>query len=118
MVTFLLCVLPGAGSTTATVYISNVTTGASTSLQFTAPAGTKLVGNCAEWVVEAPTVNGQQSQTADFGEVFFSVCEADTTAGVVVDGGTGDNINQVNSAGTVVVDGNIISPTVIQCLYV
>ena len=31
---------------------------------------------------------------------------------------SGDNINQVNSAGTVVVDGNVISPTVIQCLYV
>jgi hypothetical protein len=76
------------------------------------------VGNSAEWVVEAPTVNGQQSATADFGEVFFSECEADTTAGVVVDGGTGDNINQINSAGTVVVDGNVISPTVVQCLYV
>jgi hypothetical protein len=37
---------------------------------------------------------------------------------VVVDGGTGDNINQINSAGTVVVDGNVISPTVVQCLYV
>jgi hypothetical protein len=118
MVTFLLCAVPGAGTTSAIVYISNITTGASTSVKFTAPAGTKLVGNSAEWVVEAPTVNGQQSATADFGEVFFSECEADTTAGVVVDGGTGDNINQINSAGTVVVDGNVISPTVVQCLYV
>jgi Peptidase A4 family len=118
MVTALLCARPGAGATTATVYLSNVTTGASTSVTFNAPAGTSLSGNCAEWVVEAPTVNGQQSLMADFGEVFFSVCDAETTTPSTVYGGTGDNINLINSAGTVIVDGNLITSTVVQCAYV
>ncbi len=118
MVTALLCAPPGAGATQATVYFSNVTTGASTSVTFSAPSGTKLVGNCAEWIVEAPTVGGQQSVMADFGQVFFSACEADLTNGTLVYGGTGDNINEVNSAGTVIVDGNLITPQVVQCLYV
>ena len=56
--------------------ITNRTTGDSTSLTFNAPSGTSLVGNSAEWIVEAPTVGGQQSSLADYGEVFFSVCEA------------------------------------------
>src|SRR5262249_32422425 len=93
----------------ASVFFSNRTTGASTSLNFSAPAGTKLVGNCAEWIVEAPTVGGAQSAIADYGEGFFSVCEAFTTSNTTVKGRTGDNINMTA--------GNLITPTVVQCLY-
>src|ERR1700761_5888073 len=66
MVTMLLCTSQAAGSTSASVYFSNRTTGASTSVGFNAPSGTKLVGNSAEWIVEAPTVGGAQSAIADF----------------------------------------------------
>lgn len=118
MITALLCAQPGAGATKATVYLTNRTTGASTSLSFTAPAGTTLSGNCAEWITEAPGVGGQQSSMADYGEVFFSICEAETSGSVTVDGGTGDNINMINSNGTVVSDGNLITPTIVQCEYV
>jgi hypothetical protein len=116
MITMLICSMTGANATTATTYFSNRTTGASTSFNFTAPSGTKLVGNCAEWIVEAPTVNGAQSAIADFGEVFFSVCEAFLTNGNTVNGSTGNNIN-LSAGGNVVSDGVLISPTVIQCLY-
>jgi hypothetical protein len=116
MVTMLICSMTGANATTATAYFSNRTGGASTSFNFTAPSGTKLVGNCAEWIVEAPTVNGAQSAIADYGEVFFSVCEAFLTNGTTVNGGTGNNIN-LTANGSVVSDGNLFSPTVIQCLY-
>ena len=116
MIIMLLCSASGAGSTTGTVYWTNATTGATTNVTLTAPAGTKLIGNCAEWIVEAPTVNGGQSALADYGEVFFSVCEAVTTTGTVVNGGTGNNIN-MTAAGKVVSDGNLITPTVVQCLY-
>jgi hypothetical protein len=118
MVTALLCAGPGAGATKATAYFTNRTTGDSTSFSFNAPAGTTLVGNCAEWIVEAPTVGGQQSSCADYGEVFFSTCEAVLGNGTTVNGGTGDNINMKNSAGTIVSQGNIITPTIIQCEYV
>lgn len=113
MVTMLLC---STSATTGTVYFTNRTTGASTNVALTAPSGTRLVGNCAEWIVEAPTVNGAQSLLPDYGEVFFSVCEAVTQKGVTVNGGSGNNINMTAGANTVS-DGNLITPTVVQCLY-
>jgi hypothetical protein len=116
MVTMMLCSAQGAGSTTGTVFFTNRTTGASTSVGLTAPAGTTLAGNCAEWIVEAPTVGGSQSAVADYGEVFFSACEAVTDEGITINGGTGDNIN-MTANGTVVSDGNIITPTIVQCAY-
>jgi hypothetical protein len=121
MVTALLCAGPGAGATSAIAVFTNRTTGDSTSVGFNAPDGTTLVGNSAEWVVEAPTVGGQQSSMADYGEVFFSVCEAFLgtifNGGTTVNGGTGDNINMQDSGGTIVSQGHIITPTIIQCEY-
>ncbi len=122
LVTALLCTA-GAGATSATAYFSNRTTGATTSVTFNAPQGTALVGNCAEWIVEAPTVGGQQSALADYGEVFFSVCEAvaytaDSKTDSTVDGGTGNNINMHNSANTEVSAGVLVTPTIVQCQYV
>jgi hypothetical protein len=115
MITMLLCTT-GANATSASVFLTNRTTGASTSFSFNAPSGTKLVGNCAEWIVEAPTVGGSQSLMADYGEVFFSVCEAFLTNNATVNGGTGDNIN-MTAGGKTVSDGNLITPTIVQCLY-
>ena len=42
MITMLLCSAHGAGSTTGTVYVTNRTTGLSTSVTLTAPAGNKV----------------------------------------------------------------------------
>jgi hypothetical protein len=116
-VSVLICT-GGVGSTTATVYFSDLTSGQSTSLTLTAPAGTTLVGNCAEWVVEAPTVGGQQSAFADYGEVVFTSADSETVGGVAVDGGTGDNINAVDSGGNVVSEGVLLAPTAVQVEYV
>jgi hypothetical protein len=66
--------------------------------------------------VEAPTVNGAQSAIADYGEVFFSVCEAVTQKGVVVNGGTGDNINMTANGG-VASEGILVANQVVECLY-
>lgn len=121
LLTALLCT-SGAGATTATVFLTNRTTGDSTSVGLTAPAGTTLVGNCAEWIVEAPTVDGAQSSMADYGQVFFSVCEAFLgtigSGGTTVNGGTGDNINMTDSAGNEVSAGTLTTATVIECEYV
>ena len=116
MVTMLICTA-GANSTSASVFFANRTTGASTSLSFNAPSGTKLVGNSAEWIVEAPTVGGSQSALADYGEVFFSVCQAELTNNSTVDVGTGDTIN-MTAGGSTVSTGTIITPTILQCQYV
>ena len=116
MITMLICSTQGAGSTSASVYFTNRTTGASISFTISPPSGYQLVGNCAEWIVEAPTVNGSQSAIADYGETFFSVCEAVTNSGATVSGGTGDNINLANGS-TVLSEGVLITPTIVQCLY-
>jgi hypothetical protein len=116
MVTMLLCSTQGAGSTSGTVYFTNRTTGASAHFSLTAPGTTKLVGNCAEWIVEAPTVGGSQSAVADYGEVFFSFCEAITNTNNTINGGTGNNIN-MTAGGSVVSDGILVTPTIIECLY-
>ena len=117
MVTVLICT-SGVGATGALVIIVNRTTGDSTWFTISAPTGTSLAGNSAEWIVEAPTVGGAQSSMADYGEVFFSVCEAFLGSGATVNGGTGDNINMINSSGSEVSAGTLITPTVIQCEYV
>lgn len=113
MITMLLC---STGPATGTVFFSNRTTGATATVGLTAPQGTKLVGNCAEWIMEAPTVGGAQSLLPDYGEVFFSVCEAFTQKGVTVNGGSGDNINMTSGA-NVVSDGVLVNSTIVECAY-
>ncbi len=120
MITMLLCSPNGAGSTTGTVTWTNVTTGASTNVSLSAPDGVTLAGNCAEWIVEAPTVGGGIAALADYGEVFFSVCQAYTNTGTLVDGGSQNNINLTVGGvptGAIISGGNLITPTVVQCLY-
>jgi hypothetical protein len=117
MVTMVLTSASGAGSTKGTVNFVNHTTGASTNVTLTAPKGTTLAGNCAEWIVEAPTVGGSLSALADYGEAFFTVCEAITSSGATVNGGTGNTINMTGAGGSVISDGILITPTIIQCLY-
>jgi hypothetical protein len=116
LISMLICTPQGAGSTTATIYFGNQTSGVSTSYQITAPSGTKLAGNSAEWIVETPVVNGVLTQMPDYGEVFFSSCEGYLTNGSVVNGGTGNNINLAQS-GTTVSTGTLITPTIIECQY-
>jgi Peptidase A4 family len=85
----------GAGATEATVFFTNLTSGMGTSFVMEAEAGVSLVGNTAEWIVERPTVDGQPSLLADYGEVFFSGCDAvsyssDGSISEVVGGGNRD----------------------------
>ena len=115
MVTMLICT-NGAASTTATIYFGNHTSGVATSYQITAPSGTKLVGNSAEWIVETPRVNGVLSNMPDYGEVFFSTCQASLKNGSLINGGTGNNINLVGN-NTTLSTGTLITPTIIECQY-
>jgi peptidase A4-like protein len=115
LISMLICTA-GAGSTSATIYFGNVSSGLTTSYTITAPTGTKLVGNSAEWIVETPGINGQTAQMPDYGEVFFSTCQAGLTNGSTVNGGTGNNINLVQGGNTLST-GTLITPTIIQCQY-
>jgi hypothetical protein len=63
-------------TTTSSMFMWNVTSQEMTRFSVTAPQGTALVGNCAEAIVERPSILGpanksQLTQLARFGEVFF-----------------------------------------------
>src|SRR3954447_4393216 len=55
-------------------------------------------GNCAEWIVEAPTVNGGQSALARYGDVYFDEGIAGTKNHALLHGGDGHLITMVDSS--------------------
>jgi len=55
---------------------TNLTRGLTTSHSFSAPAGTVFVGSSAEWILEAPTINGAQANLPNFGNIIFTGCYA------------------------------------------
>ena len=65
-----------ADLTSATVYFTNDNTSTLTSFDITAPAGSSLTGNCAEWIVEAPLVATRPSTLGSFGTVYFDEAQA------------------------------------------
>jgi hypothetical protein len=97
----LTCLLCIQSPTKAGFNLLNVTTGVSTGFTFTAPAGTTLVGNTAEWIVERPGINGSTSQLADFGAVYFDGCIASTQANRSEFGGSGTLLDMVENGRTV-----------------
>jgi len=117
MVIVMVCTSGPTAVPPATAYFINRTTGVSTSFGFDAPLGTQFIGNCAEWIVSSRILGGQAFAFGDYGQVFFSVCEASLTNNVIVYGGTGDNFNLVDNGGNVVSEGLVITPAIIQCLY-
>jgi hypothetical protein len=75
------CLICVNSTTTATVYISNQSSSVTTSFTITAPKGTTLVGNSAEWIVERPTVNGAVASLTDYDVVYFDTGIAGWTGG-------------------------------------
>jgi len=65
------CLICVNSTTTATVYITNQSSLVTTSFSITAPRGTTLVGNSAEWIVERPTVNGSVASLTDYKVCYF-----------------------------------------------
>ena len=65
------CLICANSTSTATIYLTNQSSGVSTSFSITAPKGTALVGNSAEWIVERPTINGSVASLTDTKAVYF-----------------------------------------------
>jgi hypothetical protein len=74
------CLLCVNSATTGSIYLRNVSNGVATSFTVTAPEGTNLVGNSAEWIVERPTlISGNSSflpALANYSLVYFDECYA------------------------------------------
>jgi hypothetical protein len=115
LLTCTICVEDGS-TTKATVFLSNQTQGTSTSFEITAPTGTSLSGNCAEWIVERPSVGGVVQGLARYGTVSFANTSAALTdgSGGTLDGATGDNINMTDG-GQTISTGQLIPPEQIRC---
>jgi hypothetical protein len=65
-------------ATEGNAYFVNYRTNQAGTIQFSAPPGTTLVGNSAEWVVERPGVSGGLSTLANYVSDYLSNCYATT----------------------------------------
>jgi hypothetical protein len=120
-VSVLLCTPQGSGSTEATCFFLNQTTGAATSFSFFAPDSSEpLVGNSAEWIVERPTLNSEDGQIATlpfFGSLLFNSCEAALTNDAIVESGAGDAIiMQDKASGETLAVANLLGQNAIIVL--
>jgi Peptidase A4 family len=116
----LICSDSGAGSSGGTIYFTNATNGQYTSFTVAAPPAIQLVGNCAEWISEIPTIDGVADPIylANYGEVFFDQCEAGTVGGAVLLSDDGSSIDMVSVDGSAIVcEANQFRPGVVRSLY-
>lgn len=74
-------------------YLVNYDTNQYVDIGFTAPSGTKLIGNSAEWIVEAPTVGGSIATIVDYTKMPFWDGYAYTESDAFQDVATADPID-------------------------
>jgi hypothetical protein len=79
-------------------YLVNFTTQQSVAFTFNAPSNTRLVGDCAEWIVERPGVSSGLTPLTNYVACPFDACYA----GGSVSGGTYNKLYYpgINSPGT------------------
>lgn len=118
LISVIVCTDEGAGSTGGTLYFFNRTTGSHTSFAVSGPA---LEASTSEWSVGFPFLWGTDpSILGDYGEVFFSECDAVTNTFNLITSGSGDNFNITSDGtanGTVISESNLITDNIVQCLY-
>ena len=114
-VNVLICVTAGS-QTEATIFLYNLTSNIAANFMATAPKGSSLVGNSAEWIVERLEIDTSTPQLAQYGEVYFSEANAGTANGKLLQGGTGNTINMVDG-GKVISEGIIQNASVVEVKY-
>jgi hypothetical protein len=112
----LICVTAGS-TTSAAIFLYNVTSGIGASFQATAPSGTSLVGNSAEWVVERLEIDTNTPELARYGDVYFDEANAGTVGGATLQGGSGNVIEMVDSNNNVISTGALETGTLVQVKY-
>jgi len=103
------CLICATSATTGSIFLRNVSSGASTWFTVNAPSNVQLAGDSAEWVVERPSFkeNGNLVPTtlADFSLVYFDEGQAltvtgapgSTAGGAVANVGTGELITMIGA---------------------
>jgi hypothetical protein len=82
-----------------------------------APTGTALVGNCAEWIVERPTVGGALSNLDNFGTVTFIGTVAEDSNHNSFSLSSANNVNMTDNSGNVIAEGKIEGVENLICRY-
>jgi hypothetical protein len=110
--------LAGSTPNTGLIFLTNVTAGLGLFFFATAPRGTLLQGNCAEWIIEALEINTSVPELAQYTTVDFTNCATVTVDDDVIYPGGGTPINMVNSGGQVISRGSIVSSREVQVAYI
>lgn len=100
-------------NTVGHAYLVNRNTNTAVSITFGAPAGTHLVGNTAEWVVERPTVGGAFATLTNYIADPFWYAYAETFGGSVVDVGsaTSQPMIMLDNSGNPISYPTLLGPT-------
>jgi len=78
----------------------------------TAPSGFTLHGDSVEWIVEAPP-----GELPIYTNAIFSNCRACTISGQLVESGSGDTINMVNSSNQVISQAELVGSDQVEVYY-
>ena len=89
-------------STQGYAYLMNYNTGQVVEVGFTAPAGTYLVGNSAEWIVERPSVAGSLTNLTSYIREPFWDAYAYTEAGTFYDIDEATPVNMLDNTSQVI----------------
>jgi hypothetical protein len=111
------CLITSLSTTTGRIFLKNVSSTVAVNYQVSAPSGMQLQGNCAEWIVESPAIDGDpNSPLCNYGSVQFSGCAASASDGSSLsstDGTCLDMVRDGNSISTAVAPG----PGQLTCTY-
>lgn len=95
--------LSAVSDTECHLTMGNLTSMKATTFSFSAPKGTTLAGNCAEAIMERPSINGKLAELPRYGEVFFDRTVAYSTSSRAYPIGVGTPISMVANDGTTVI---------------
>jgi hypothetical protein len=105
------------GNTHGTAMFNNLSSGATTTIGIDPPAGTSLVGNVAEWIVEDPgQIGGGLFPFPNYGSTTFTDCTAGSK-NVELDLGSATEIDLVDASNKVLSSGSIESHRTLFCRY-
>lgn len=104
-------------NTSAVIFLMNDTNGAHASFAVTAPSGTTLEGNCAEWILESLEIDTIVPELASYGAMYFDACNCGTTDNTSLNASNANTMNMLDSSGNVISQGAIENQTLVRCTY-
>jgi hypothetical protein len=106
-------------STVGYAYLENISTGQTAEYELTAPSGTQLVGNSAEWIVERPSVGGSLATLSAYGLDYQSGAAAYNFnfTQYVPGSSTSFLVNMLDNNGDTISAPSLLGKTAIEYVY-